>query len=226
MVRGRCCRAWGDVGGARRGVGGRHVPPWQLTSRRQASLPTWVRTLPHCTPDPPQVADIKYGALAEVEEALRAKQAQSRASDRMLSDQVRGAAAGSGRRATRCRTAMHASALCHTRHVHPLNPPNPIPAGGARGDCHRGLQVDRNPREQAAGGWVGAALWAGRLAAELPTAEPSQPATCPAADLRRAPVRAAPTLPRPLLPQASDRERLTHLEDYLHQRVVGQEAGA
>ena len=26
-------------------------------------------------------------------------------------------------------------------------------------------------------------------------------------------------------PQASDRERLTHLETYLHERVVGQDAG-
>lgn len=34
------------------------------------------------------MADIRYGALAEVEEALKAKQAEARRSDRMLSDQV------------------------------------------------------------------------------------------------------------------------------------------
>lgn len=28
-----------------------------------------------------------------------------------------------------------------------------------------------------------------------------------------------------LLPQASDRERLVHLESYLHERVVGQDTG-
>lgn len=35
---------------------------------------------------------------------------------------------------------------------------------------------------------------------------------------------AAPRPPSPL--QASDRERLTHLEQYLHERVVGQDTGA
>lgn len=35
-----------------------------------------------------RVADIKYGALAEVEEALKRKQAEARRSDRMLSDTV------------------------------------------------------------------------------------------------------------------------------------------
>lgn len=40
------------------------------------------------------MADIKYGALAEVEDALKRKQAEARRADRMLSDTVRCARCG------------------------------------------------------------------------------------------------------------------------------------